>query len=69
MQIHYSFVTCFIVADLYTLIFNQARSSSNFDHGREGMFFGANGEHRMYDVAEVPPILMLLHGHVDVSLL
>jgi hypothetical protein len=42
------------VADLYTLIFNKARSSNDFAHGREGLFFGANGEHKLYDLAEVP---------------
>lgn len=39
------------VADLYIVLFDKIRADpENTPHGREGHFFGASGEHTLYDV-------------------
>lgn len=41
------------VADLYVIIFDAALADSTSPaHGREGFYFGENGEHRLYDVGK-----------------
>ncbi|KAL5519747.1 hypothetical protein ACEPAG_1407 [Sanghuangporus baumii] len=41
------------VADLYIVLFNKIRANVNsVPHGREGYFFGAYGEHDLYDVSK-----------------
>jgi hypothetical protein len=40
-------------ADLFMLIFDRARANpEDTPHGREGFFFGASGEHTLYDVSK-----------------
>lgn len=42
------------VADLYIVLFNKiCENPSGTPHGREGFFFGASGEHKLYDVCKV----------------
>jgi len=40
------------VADLYVLIFSKLLEGTPIGHGREGYYFGENGEHTLYDVAK-----------------
>lgn len=41
------------VADLYIVLFDRIRADLNgTPHGREGFFFGASGEHRLYDICK-----------------
>ncbi|THU98280.1 NAD-binding protein [Dendrothele bispora CBS 962.96] len=43
------------LADLYNLLLDAVLSptaSTNLGHGREGFYFGANEEHKLYDVAK-----------------
>jgi hypothetical protein len=54
------------------LIFNRATSEGPPPHGREGVFFGVNGEHRLYDLCKVrtsSPCLCsvstLIHGRTQ----
>jgi hypothetical protein len=49
--------TLLLVADLYILLLNKSRSSSPPPSGREGIFFGVNGEHKLYDVYKVRSLL------------
>jgi len=41
------------VADLYIILFNAIRANPDkVGHGRDGYYFGVNGEHTMYDVGK-----------------
>lgn len=40
------------VADLYSVLYDSILSNPAAGHGREGFYFGANGEHKMYDVCK-----------------
>ena len=41
------------VADLYIVLFDRIRADSeNVPHGREGFYFGANGEHNLYEIGK-----------------
>lgn len=42
----------FPVTDLFILIFEAVLSSKAIGHGREGYYFGENGEHRLYDISK-----------------
>ncbi|KAF9453420.1 NAD(P)-binding protein [Macrolepiota fuliginosa MF-IS2] len=49
------------VADLYIAIFNATLSNPHTGHGREGYYFGENGEHTLYDVGrEIGHVLVEL---------
>ncbi|KAL0564751.1 hypothetical protein V5O48_017289, partial [Marasmius crinis-equi] len=40
-------------ADLYNILYDSiVKNPSKTGHGREGFYFGANGEHRLYDVSK-----------------
>jgi hypothetical protein len=39
-------------AELYQVILDAALSDPNTPHGREGYYFGASDEHRLYDLAK-----------------
>jgi hypothetical protein len=41
-----------IVADLYIVLFNGIKSNPLVGHGREGYYFGENGEHTLYDIGK-----------------
>jgi hypothetical protein len=38
------------VADLYIVLYDSIISNPATGHGREGFYFGENGEHTLYDV-------------------
>lgn len=41
------------IADLYVVLFNAIRANPDtVGHGRDGYYFGVNGEHTMYDVGK-----------------
>ncbi|KAJ7064773.1 NAD(P)-binding protein [Mycena amicta] len=40
------------LADLYSLLWDAIISNPKLGHGREGYFFGASGEHSLYDVGK-----------------
>jgi len=40
------------VADLYIVLFDYVRLNPSTDHGREGYYFGENGEHLLYDISK-----------------
>lgn len=41
------------VADLYIVLFDAIRSNpESVTHGREGFYFGENGEHTLYEVGK-----------------
>ncbi|KAL0566873.1 hypothetical protein V5O48_015125 [Marasmius crinis-equi] len=41
------------VADLYSVLYDSiVKNPKQTGHGREGIYFGASGEHRLYDVSE-----------------
>lgn len=57
------------MAELYILLFDIILSSpSSVGHGREGFYFGENGEHSLYDVGkEIARVLVELgKGRTDV---
>ena len=37
---------------MYQVILDAALSDANTPHGREGFYFGASGEHSLYDLAK-----------------
>lgn len=41
-----------IAGDLYIAIFNAVLSGQRIGHGREGYYFGENGEHTLYDIGK-----------------
>lgn len=41
-----------LVADLYLILYDTILTNPNIGHGREGFYFGENGEHRLYDVGK-----------------
>ncbi|KAG6915857.1 hypothetical protein DXG01_009564 [Tephrocybe rancida] len=41
-----------VVADLYTVLYNSIKTNSATGHGREGFYFGENGEHTLYDIGK-----------------
>jgi hypothetical protein len=39
-------------AELYQMIFDAVLANQNVPHGREGFYFGASDEYRLYDLAK-----------------
>ncbi|PPQ67531.1 hypothetical protein CVT25_006072 [Psilocybe cyanescens] len=54
-----------VVADLYIVLFNSIRVDASTGHGREGIYFGENGEHRMYQVAKAIAEALVTLGRSD----
>jgi hypothetical protein len=46
------FLTFTIEAELYQIVLDAALSDPNTPHGREGYYFGASDEYRLYDLAK-----------------
>ena len=40
------------MTDLFIIIFDAVLSSKDIGHGREGFYFGENGEHKLYDISK-----------------
>jgi hypothetical protein len=51
------------VADLYICVFDAKNSNRNPGHGREGYYFGENGEHRLFEVAKEIGSVFVELGH------
>ena len=47
-----AFLTSGAEAELYKVIFDAALANPNTPHGREGYYFGASDEYRLYDLAK-----------------
>ena len=54
-----------IVADLYVVLYNSIVSNPATGHGREGIYFGENGEHTGYDVCKALGEALKAIGKVD----
>ena len=55
----------FKVADLYVVLYNSIVSNPATAHGREGIYFGENGEHTMYDIAKAIGEALTSIGKLD----
>lgn len=40
------------MADLYVILYDAIKTNPATGHGREGFYFGENGEHRLYDIGK-----------------
>jgi len=52
------------MADLYVVLFNAIQAGNNpaCGHGREGFYFGENGEHTLYEVAKAIAVALVQLG-------
>jgi hypothetical protein len=55
----------FKVADLYVVLYNSIVSDPATAHGREGIYFGENGEHTVHDIAKAIGEALTEIGKVD----
>jgi len=55
----------FKVADLYIVLYNSIVSNPATGHGREGIYFGENGEHTLYDVNKAIGEALMSIGKAD----
>ena len=55
----------FKVADLYIVLYNSIVSNPATGHGREGIYFGENGEHTFYDMGKAIGEALMTAGKVD----
>lgn len=55
----------FKVADLYIVLYNSIVSNPATGHGREGIYFGENGEYNLYDVSKAIGEGLMAIGKVD----
>ena len=55
----------FKVADLYIILYNSIVSNPATGHGREGIYFGENGEHTFYDMGKAIGEALMTAGKVD----
>ena len=63
LDVAYSYLTTTSVADLYVVVYNAiVAHPSTTPHGREGYFFGENGEHTLLDVARATGQVMVEMG-------
>jgi hypothetical protein len=53
------------VADLYVLLYDSIVSNPATGHGREGIYFGENGEHIYYDIAKAIGEVLTEIGKLD----
>ena len=55
----------FKVADLYIVLYNSIVSNPATAHGREGIYFGENGEHNFHDVGKAIGEALTAIGKLD----
>jgi hypothetical protein len=56
----------FSVADLYIVLYDSIIANpSNTGHGREGFYFGVNGEHILYDLCKAIGEALVAIGKTD----
>ena len=53
------------MADLYTVLYDSIVANPATGHGREGIYFGVNGEHNLYDVSKVIGETLVAIGKAD----
>lgn len=53
------------VADLYAILYDSIVANPATGHGREGMYFGVNGEHSLYAVGEAIGEALVAIGKAD----
>ncbi|KAF8807004.1 NAD(P)-binding protein [Phlegmacium glaucopus] len=53
------------VADIFVLLYNSIVSNPGTGHGREGVYFAANGEHDFYQVSKAIGEALMSFGKVD----
>ena len=55
----------FKVADLYVVLYNSIVSDPATAHGREGIYFGENGEHTLHDIGKAIGEALTETGKLD----
>ena len=55
----------FKVADLYVVLYNSIVSNPATAHGREGIYFGENGEHNFHDIGKAIGEALTAIGKLD----
>jgi len=50
------------VADLYIILYNSIVSSADIGHGREGYYFGENGEYTHYEASKAVSEALIAKG-------
>ena len=55
----------FKVVDLYIVLYNSIVSNPDTAHGREGIYFGENGEHSFYDNGKAIGEALTAIGELD----
>ena len=55
----------FKVADLYVVLYNSIVSDPATAHGREGIYFGENGEHTLHEIAKAIGEALTAIGKLD----
>jgi hypothetical protein len=66
MIIILALIIYYLVADLYVVLYDSIVSNpSNTGHGREGFYFGENGEHTLYDVGKAIGEALVAIGKTD----
>ena len=55
----------FKVADLYVVLYNSIVSNPATAHGREGIYFGENGEHTFHDIGKAIGEALTAIGKLD----
>ncbi|KAF8907377.1 NAD-binding protein [Gymnopilus junonius] len=57
------------VAELYVVLFNAIRAGNNpaIGHGRDGFYFGENGEHTLYEVGKAISVALVQLGLSEYS--
>jgi len=53
------------VADLYIVLYDSIIANPATGHGREGIYFGVNGEHNLYDVSKAIGEVLVEIGKTD----
>ena len=53
------------VADLYIVLYDSIIANPATGHGREGFYFGENGEHTLYDVGKAIGEALVAIGKAD----
>lgn len=53
------------VADLYVVLYDSIVANPATGHGREGIYFGENGEHKLYEVGKAIGEVLVTIGKTD----
>lgn len=58
-------IVYYSVADLYIVLYDSIITNPATGHGREGIYFGVNGEHTLYDVGKAIGEALVAIGKTD----